>query len=193
MTRREALRAGIGVGVSMLVWPSARLSIAQPSGAAPRGVARTRAVSLSDVEGLAQEHLTAEASAFITGGAADELTVRWNREALDRVRLRPRILVDTSQVDTHLTLFGQSLGFPVLVGPTALHRLVHPDGEVATARGAGKAEAIMVISTFASVPLEDIAKVATPPPWFQLYVQADAGSRAPSCSGPKRPAAGYCV
>jgi 4-hydroxymandelate oxidase len=163
----------------MLVWRAGRLSVAQQSSAAPRGGTTAQAVSLSDFESLAQQRLAPEASAFIAGGAADELTVRWNREALDRVRLRPRVLVDTSQVDTRLTLFGQSLAFPILVAPTALHRLVHPDGEVATARGAGKAEAIMVISTLASVPVEDIAKVATPPPWFQLYVQTDRGfSRA---------------
>jgi len=163
----------------MLAWSPPRLASAPSPSAAPRSGPTTPPASLSDFEALALERLTPEVSAFVTGGAADELTMRWNREALDRVRLRPRVLVDTSHVDTRLTLFGQSLAFPVLVAPMAFQRLVHQDGEVATARGAGKAEAIMVISTFASLPVEDIAKAATRPPWFQLYVQTDRGfSRA---------------
>ena len=95
----------------LLVWPSARRSTAQQSSVPAAGVA-AEAVCLADFETIAQQRLTPEAYAFISGGAADELTVRWNREALDRVRLRPRVLVDVSQVDTRLTLFGQSLSCP---------------------------------------------------------------------------------
>jgi FMN-dependent dehydrogenase len=73
------------------------------------------AVCLADFETIAQQRLTPEVYAFISGGAADELTVRWNQEALERVRLRSRVLVDVSQVDTRLTLFGQSLSCPILL------------------------------------------------------------------------------
>jgi len=150
----------------MLVGSAPRSAIAQPA----------TAVSLSDFEALAQQRLTPQALAFVAGGAADELTLRWNREALDRIRLRSRVLVDVSRVDTRVTLFGQALPSPILVAPTAFHGLIHRDAEVATARGAARADAVMVISTLASAAVDDIARAAAAPaPWFQLYVQTDRG------------------
>ncbi|MEP6618544.1 MAG: alpha-hydroxy acid oxidase [bacterium] len=110
---------------------------------------------------------------FLSSGAADEHTLRWNREAYDRIRLRPRVLRDVSTVDTTVTLLGRSLAFPVLLAPTAYHRAMHPDGEIATARGAGAAGATWVVSTATTTPLEDIARAASAPLWFQLYVQPD--------------------
>jgi len=141
----------------MLVGSAPRSAIAQPA----------TAVSLSDFEALAQQRLTPQALAFVAGGAADELTLRWNREALDRIRLRSRVLVDVSRVDTRVTLFGQALPSPILVAPTAFHGLIHRDAEVATARGAARADAVMVISTLASAAVDDIARAAAAPaPWF---------------------------
>lgn len=172
MTRREALVTCALVGASTLVLPTARLSMAQRQSAMTSSIP-TEAVSLSDFESLARQRLSSEVYAYISGGAADEITVRWNREALDRIRLRPHVLVDVSQVDTRVTLFGQQLPFPILLAPTGAHRIVHPQGEVETAHGAGKAQAVMVISTYATAPIEEIARIATPPPWFQLYVQTD--------------------
>jgi 4-hydroxymandelate oxidase len=172
MTRREALVACAVAGAAVLAVPLARRSMAQQTAATATSIP-AEAVSLSDFEALAQQRLAPEAYAYVSGGAADELTLRWNREALDRLRLRPRVLVDVAQIDTRLLLFGQQLAFPILLAPTALHRVIHPEGEVETARGAGKSGAVMVISTFATFPVEEIARVATPPPWFQLYVQTD--------------------
>lgn len=110
---------------------------------------------------------------YISGGAADELTLRWNRESYDRIRLRPRVLVDVSHLDTRVTLFGRELPFPILLAPTAYHKLTHPEGELATARGAAAADAALVVSTSATTSLEDIAQATTKPLWFQLYVQRD--------------------
>ena len=93
--------------------------------------------------------------------------------AMGRVRLHPRVLIDVSPAGDASHAVRTVPPFPILLAPTALHRLIHPDGEVETARGAGQAGATMVISTFASMPVEDIARVATLPPWFQLYVQTD--------------------
>ncbi|MDQ3257475.1 MAG: alpha-hydroxy-acid oxidizing protein, partial [Acidobacteriota bacterium] len=112
---------------------------------------------------------------FIAGGAADEHTIRWNREALDKIRLRPRILIDVSKVDTRVSLFGQELPFPILLAPTAYQRAIHPEGEVATAKGAGAAAATYVVSSATTTPIEEIARVATHPLWFQMYVQSDRG------------------
>src|SRR6202049_2746592 len=109
----------------------------------------------------------------ISGGSADEITLRWNREAYDHIRLKPRILVDVSKLDTRVTLFGQELPFPILLAPTGGQRFIHPEGEVAAARGAAAANSIYVISSSASMKVEDITKSTKGPVWFQLYVQKD--------------------
>jgi 4-hydroxymandelate oxidase len=110
---------------------------------------------------------------YVASGAADENTLRWNRDAYDRIRLRPRVLQDVSNVDTRVSLFGRELPFPILLAPTAYHRAIHRDGELATARGASAANAIWVVSSATTTTLEDIARAATAPRWFQLYVQPD--------------------
>src|SRR5262245_30334854 len=119
--------------------------------------------------------MSAMAFEYVSGAAGDENTLRWNREAYDKIKLRPRVLVDVSKLDTRVTLFGQELPFPILLAPTAYHRLVHPEGELATARGAGQASAAMVVSSFATTAVADIARVARAPRWFQLYGQPDRG------------------
>lgn len=111
----------------------------------------------------------------MTAGAGDEITVRWNIEAYQRIRLKPRVLVDVSKLDTRVTLFGQEHAFPILLAPTAAQSLMHADGELATVRGAGAANTGMVLSCFSSTSLEDVAAAATSPLWFQLYVQTDHG------------------
>jgi isopentenyl diphosphate isomerase/L-lactate dehydrogenase-like FMN-dependent dehydrogenase len=130
-------------------------------------------VSVSDFEAAARGRLPNMAWEYFNGGAADELTLRWNHEAYDRLRLRPRVLVDVSTIDTRVRLLGLELAHPILLAPAADHRMVHPDGELATARGAGSAEALFVVSSFTNTPIEEIAKRAAGPLWFQLYVQRD--------------------
>lgn len=111
--------------------------------------------------------------AYISTGSADELTLRANREAFERLRLQGRVLADMAGADTRVTLFGDSFDYPMLLAPTAFHRLVHPEGELATVFGAGAIRAGMVVSTQASVPLEEVAQRASSPLWFQLYLQHD--------------------
>lgn len=130
-------------------------------------------VCVSDYEPLARQVMTDNAWAYVSGGAADELTLRWNREAFDRIRLAPRVLADFADASTAVTLFGRALAYPILLAPTAFQRLSHPDGEHAMVEGAGAMGAIAVVSTNATILLEDLAARATGPLWFQLYVQAD--------------------
>ena len=134
-----------------------------------------RFLSLFDFEADARTRISHGAWERISGAAADEITLRWNREAYDHIRLKPRILVDVSKLDTRVTLLGQQLPFPILLAPTGGQRFVHPEGEVAAARGAAAAQAIYVISSSASMRVEDIARTAAGPVWFQLYVQRDRG------------------
>ncbi len=106
---------------------------------------------------------------YIEGGSGEELTVAANEAAFAGIPIVPRSMVDVSRVDLGLTLLGDALTTPVGVAPMAYHRLVHPIGEPETARGAGAAGALCVVSIFASARLEEIAAAATGPLWFQLY------------------------
>jgi 4-hydroxymandelate oxidase len=128
-------------------------------------------LSLPELEEHARRRLPTATYEYLVSGAADEHTVRWNREAYDRLRLRPRVLRDVAAVDTGLTLLGRALPFPILLAPTAYHRAMHPEGELATAAGAGAAGAAWVVSGATTTPLDAIARSATAPLWFQLYVQ----------------------
>ncbi|GAB2782229.1 alpha-hydroxy acid oxidase [Streptomyces chlorus] len=125
--------------------------------------------TLSEYESRARELLPGPVWDFLAGGSGTESAVSAGRAALDRVRLRPRVLVDVSACDTRCSLLGAPLAAPVGIAPMAYHRLVHPEGEVATARAAGDTGALFTVSMFASRTLEDIAAAATGPLWLQLY------------------------
>lgn len=133
----------------------------------------TDIAAVTDYEPYARTRMGENAWAYIAGGSADETTVRWNVEAFSRLKLQARALPDVREVDTRVALFGRILAHPFLLAPTAYHKLAHPDGELATALGASALEAAMVVSTQASVTLEEIAVQARTPLWFQLYTQAD--------------------
>ncbi len=132
-------------------------------------------VNLFEFEEIARQRLPQMVYDFVAGGAGDEITLRRNRSSFDAIRLQPRVLRDVSQLDTRLELFGQRMDFPILLAPTAYHKLMNPEGEAATARGAGAAGATLVASSFSTIAIEDIGKAATGPLWFQLYVQEDRG------------------
>ena len=122
---------------------------------------------------MAQERLPLAAWTNIVGASADEITMGWNRKSYDEIRLRPRVMVDPRKIDMTTSLFGQTLNVPILLAPTGGHRSTHPEGELATVRGAGQAGVIMVVSTVSSTPVEEIAALATQPLWFQLYILRD--------------------
>ena len=130
-------------------------------------------INLFDFERVAKTRMTNIAYEYVASGAADELTLKWNRESLDKLRLKTQVLNDVSHVDTKIELFGLELPYPILVAPSAFHRLMHPEGELATARGAAQANALYCVSSFTTTPIEEIAKVSTGPRWFQLYVVDD--------------------
>ncbi|MCJ8142019.1 alpha-hydroxy-acid oxidizing protein [Ancylobacter sp. A5.8] len=132
-------------------------------------------VCADDYERVARERLSPQALAYYAGGAADELTVDWNRRAFGRIALKPRVLGTAAGGGTGLSLFGQEFAHPILIAPTAHHRFADPDGEIATVVGAGGAKAGMVVSTEADLTLEEIAGAARTPLWFQLYIQHDRG------------------
>jgi 4-hydroxymandelate oxidase len=130
-------------------------------------------VDIPDYARVAPARMSTIAWEYIRGGAADERTLRWNQEAFQKLQLRPRTLVDVSKLDLRVTLFGQELPHPIILAPAAYQKLMHPEGEIASIKGAGAARAAFVISTTATTTIEDIAAAATSPVWFQLYMQRD--------------------
>jgi 4-hydroxymandelate oxidase len=124
---------------------------------------------VEDYEPLARAKVRADYWDYVAGGSGEERTLGANRAAFDRVALRPRVLVDVSTCETSTTLLGSPLTGPIGIAPTAYHRMMHPEGEIATARAAAAAGVLYIPSFFASQPLEDIAAVGPGPRWLQLY------------------------
>jgi len=120
-------------------------------------------VSLNDYEVAAKRILSGPAWEYFNGGSADEITLRRNRQALDLLQLKPKVLVDVTSIDTSRTLLGHSMAHPIILAPASSHLLAHPDAEVATARGAASAKAIMVASTVSNRSVEDICHAASEP------------------------------
>jgi 4-hydroxymandelate oxidase len=130
--------------------------------------------NVQDFEALARERLTQMAYDYYAGGAEDEITLRENREAFRRRFLKYRVLVDVSERDTTTTLLDQELPFPVILAPTSMHKLAHPDGELATAAGAAATGALMTLSSISTVRMEDVSESQPGAPrWFQLYCYSD--------------------
>lgn len=130
-------------------------------------------VAVCDYEAPALARLSAAAAAYLQGGAGDESTLEHNLAGYRRLFLKNRVLRDMTGGGTGLSLFGQDFAFPILLAPVAYQRLFHPEGEVASARAAAAMKTGMVVSTQASLGLEEIARAAPGPLWFQLYIQPD--------------------
>jgi 4-hydroxymandelate oxidase len=168
VTRRRALASlGLAAGGAVAT-PAVRTQAPATPPAAPPGL-----FSVPQYEERARGLMSVPAWEYYDQGCADDITVRWNREALQRLRLESRVMVDVERIDTSATLLGRPLPHPILLAPAAAHMLAHPEGEIATARGAGAASAIMVLSSNANVAVEAVAAAATQPLWFQLYVDRD--------------------
>jgi 4-hydroxymandelate oxidase len=132
------------------------------------------AVNVADLERLAEAALDPGAFGYFAGGAGDERTLRWNREAFDRWRLRPRMLVDVSTASAATSVLGTEVSMPVLVAPVAFQRMAHPDGEPGMARAAGAAGTVMCLSTLATARPSEVAEAAPGAKlWFQLYCFTD--------------------
>jgi isopentenyl diphosphate isomerase/L-lactate dehydrogenase-like FMN-dependent dehydrogenase len=127
-------------------------------------------INVFEYEAIARERLDPVHWDYFAGGSDDEVTLRANASDFARLRLRPRMLVDVSTCETSTTVLGTPVSMPVLVAPTADHCLAHPEGECATVQGAGAAGTLMIASTMSSRSIEEIARAASGPLWFQLYL-----------------------
>jgi len=132
-------------------------------------------INLADFEAAALPRLAAGIRDYYRGGANDELALRENRAAWDRWQLHYRVLRDVAERDLSTEMPGGRIDWPVMIAPTAYHRMAHADGELATARAATAMGTAMVLSTLSNTPMEDVARAARRGLWFQLYVYKDRG------------------
>jgi 4-hydroxymandelate oxidase len=137
-----------------------------------------RPINVYEYEELARTQLHPAVWDYYSAGANDEVTLRENQAAFERLQLRPRMLVDVSQISTATTLLGTPVTMPIGVAPTAIQGAACTEGECATARAAGALGALMVASTQSTRPLEEIAQAAAGPLWFQLYFSSRTHERA---------------
>ncbi len=131
--------------------------------------------TLDDFERLAPTKMSLPALEYIAGGAGAGLTAAENRTAFNRIKLNQRVMVDVSRIDTKFRLFRREHPFPILLAPAGYHKLVHPEGELETVRGADVSEATFVAASFSTVTYEAIRQASRNPLWFQLYIQTDRG------------------
>jgi isopentenyl diphosphate isomerase/L-lactate dehydrogenase-like FMN-dependent dehydrogenase len=147
------------------------------------------AINLWELEARARELLSQMGYDYYASGANDEITLQENRAAYERITLLPRMLVDVSARDMSTTVLGQPVSMPILIAPTALQGLAHPEGEIATTRAASAAKTLTTLATLSTTSIEEAMAAATGPVWFQLYVFRD---RAISASLVQRAEAAGC-
>jgi lactate 2-monooxygenase len=142
----------------------------------------------TQLEEAARRVMSRRGFAYVAGSAGSEATARANRDAFDRWRIVPRMLVDTRERDQSVELFGRRHPSPFLVSPIGVLSMAHPDADRAVARGAREEGVTPVLSTQASVPMEDVAReLGGSGHWYQLYWSSDDDlveslvSRAEAC------------
>ena len=126
-------------------------------------------VALPELAALAREQLQAEAADYVFGASGAEETMRANEEAFARWRIVPRMLRDVAARDLSVSVLGTELPAPLGLAPTGMQTVVHPEGELATARAAAAVGLPLAVSTLSDNTLERVAAAADGPKWFQLY------------------------
>ncbi|XP_071708878.1 glycolate oxidase 1-like [Rutidosis leptorrhynchoides] len=129
--------------------------------------------NVMEYERLAKEKLPKMIYDYYASGAEDEWTLQENRNAFSRILFRPRILIDVSKIDMTTTVLGFQISMPIMVAPTAMQKMAHPDGEYATARASAAAGTIMTLSSWGTSSVEEVASTGPGVRFFQLYVYKD--------------------
>src|SRR5262245_52566159 len=137
--------------------------------ARPRIAPRDQLVNVLEFEEQAKLTLAPDIFASIAGS---------DRAALERITLRPRMVVPTTDLDLSVTLFGDTWFAPIAVGPVATQRQFHADGEAATVKGAAAAHAAVVVSSRASVAIRDLAGDSSTSIWYQVFASDASASTA---------------
>ncbi|XP_021293861.1 peroxisomal (S)-2-hydroxy-acid oxidase isoform X1 [Herrania umbratica] len=129
--------------------------------------------NVTEYEAIAKEKLPKMVYDYYASGAEDQWTLKENRNAFSRILFRPRILIDVSKIDMTTTVLGFKISMPIMIAPTAMQKMAHPEGEYATARAASAAGTIMTLSSWATSSVEEVASTGPGIRFFQLYVCKD--------------------
>ncbi|KAK8968238.1 hypothetical protein KSP40_PGU017445 [Platanthera guangdongensis] len=129
--------------------------------------------NVSEYEAAAKEKLPKMVFDYYASGSDDQWTLRENREAFSRILFRPRILSDVKRIDTTTTILGHQISMPIMLAPSAMHKMAHPEGECATDRAASAAGTIMTLSLLATSSVEEVSSTGPGIRFFQLYVLKD--------------------
>lgn len=127
------------------------------------------AINVMDFEAAAARAVPVAHFGYIATGVDDDWTVRANREGFQRYRLRPRRLVDVSNVDMSVSLLGERWETPIVLCPVGSQRAFHPEGEEAVARAARTKNHLLILSTVTTTGVEDVITARGAPVWYQLY------------------------
>lgn len=129
--------------------------------------------NVCEYEEIAKQKLPKMIYDYYASGAEDQWTLQENRNAFSRILFRPRILIDVSNIDMTTTVLGFNISMPIMIAPTAMQKMAHPQGEYATARAASAANTIMTLSSWATSSVEEVASTGPGVRFFQLYVYKD--------------------
>ncbi|XP_010434548.1 PREDICTED: peroxisomal (S)-2-hydroxy-acid oxidase GLO5-like [Camelina sativa] len=129
--------------------------------------------NVMEYEKIAKEKLPKMVYDYYASGAEDQWTLQENRNAFSRILFRPRILIDVSKIDVSTTVLGFNTSMPIMIAPTAMQKMAHPDGELANARATSAAGTIMTLSSWATCSVEEVASTGPGIRFFQLYVYKD--------------------
>jgi isopentenyl diphosphate isomerase/L-lactate dehydrogenase-like FMN-dependent dehydrogenase len=143
---------------------------------ADRTVASPRVVCIEDFRPIARRRVPRSVFDYLDGGAEGEVTLRENCRVFDDVTFRPRHAVVVPECDLRTRVLGSDLALPFLLAPVGYSRLMHPGGEVAAARAAGRAGTAYILSTISGHKLEDVKAASTGPVFYQLYLMGGRGA-----------------
>jgi 4-hydroxymandelate oxidase len=130
-------------------------------------------LNVADYARCAQARLSREAFDYYEGGALDEITLRENTAGWERLKLYYRVLASVGKRNLATTVLGQPISMPIVVAPTAFHKLACEAGEIETAKAAKAAETLFILSSLSNTAMETVFAQAGSPRWFQLYIYKD--------------------
>ncbi|KAK7284007.1 hypothetical protein RIF29_13758 [Crotalaria pallida] len=129
--------------------------------------------NVNEYEAIAKENLPKMIYDYYASGAEDQWSLKENRNAFSRILFRPRILIDVSSIDLTMTVLGFKISMPIMIAPTAMLKMAHPEGEYAVTRAASAAGTIMTLSSWATSSVEEVSSTGPGIRFFQLYVYKD--------------------
>jgi isopentenyl diphosphate isomerase/L-lactate dehydrogenase-like FMN-dependent dehydrogenase len=127
------------------------------------------AIDAFDFELVMRKNVPPAHFGYMATGVDDEVTLRANREGFQKFQLRPRRLIDVTDIDTSTEILGTKYGSPIFICPTSSNQAFHPDGDVAVAKAARSGNHLHILSTLATTSIEDATAARGAPIWFQLY------------------------